>query len=48
MNKQNKTKTNSQIQTTEWWLPEGRWWEEGELGEEGQIHGNERKLDFWW
>ena len=42
----NKTNKNVQVQTTERWLPEGRGWWENEEGKEGQIHGDERRLDF--
>lgn len=36
MNQQNKTKTNSEIQKPEWWLPEGKGVGEGELGKESK------------
>lgn len=41
---QNKTKTNSWIQTTDWWLLEGEM-EEGRIKAD-QLPGDRWKLDF--
>lgn len=44
----NKTKTNLQILTTDWWLPGEGGWEEGKMGEEDQLSGDIWQLDLEW
>ena len=46
MNKKSKTKTNMQIQSTDWWLPEGKWIGEGKMNKESQLYGDGWKLDL--
>ena len=39
--KKKKTKTNAEIQRTDWWLPEGKGvGREGEMGEGNQLYGD--------
>ena len=44
MNKPNQTKTNTQIQGTEWWFPEGK----GEMDKGDELYGDGQKIKFWW
>lgn len=37
----NKTKTNSKIQATEWWLKEGMGIGKDDMGKGGQMHGDD-------
>lgn len=48
MLKWNKSKTNSYIQRTDWWLPGVRAGERGKMGKENQVHGDGLKLKLWW
>lgn len=44
--KKKKTKTNSQIQRTDCWLPEGKGLKEGEMKEGDQVYGDGWLLDL--
>ena len=41
-------KTHTQIQRTDWWLPEGEGVDEAEKGKGAHVYGDRRQLDFWW
>ena len=44
-----KTNRNSETQTKDWQLPEGKGvWEEAEEDQGGQIYDDGRRLDFGW
>ena len=46
---QNKTEPNPQIQTTDWWLPEGRGVGVGKMGEGGQkVQTSSYKINKSW
>ena len=43
-----KKKPNSEIQTSKWWLPQGKRSGQGDTDKVVHIYGSGKKPDFWW